>query len=150
MSEVNWYLWGALWFVAWLWQNISHEGSHLWAGWLHEGRKPLKLIPVPHFHQGRFYFARYECGNVTKDGSPRFRHIAPFNSAGRQAWIVTSLIGFSIVVGVRSVSFYLTPFLVCPVVDMAFWVVGYWRRREGTDGARWAIQARMDGIKDKL
>jgi hypothetical protein len=27
--------------VAWLVQNLVHEGSHLLAGWIFEGRKPL-------------------------------------------------------------------------------------------------------------
>ncbi len=145
MSEVNWWVLAGLVLVAWVGQNVTHELAHLWTGWTWEGRKPLKLVPVPHRYQGQWYWARYECGPATRTASPRHRHIAPVRWAFAQAWTVVCAILLAWVFDAGTLVMYLVPFLACPVVDLLVWHWGLFTRRAGTDGARWRAQAQADG-----
>jgi hypothetical protein len=152
MIEINWWVWVGLWLVAWLWQNAAHELSHLWTGWIWEGRKPVKFIPVMHFYQKRWYWSRYESGPATKADVAQHedrRHSAPLRWASIQVgivWFTAGVILFVSGLGVfgaelesvlRWIVVYSVPFMVCPVVDMLVWIWGYWARRPGTDGDRW-------------
>jgi hypothetical protein len=152
MPEVNWLAWAAVWLLAWFWQNVVHELSHLVTGWTLEGRRPLKLVPVPHRYQGRWYWARYESGPATRADADLYehhRHSAPFEWASYQAGIslvVFGALAISSGLGVFGVEVesdlrrpmvWLVPFIVCSLVDMAVWVFGYVRKRPGTDGYRW-------------
>jgi hypothetical protein len=147
MIEINWWVWAGLWLVAWLWQNATHELSHLWTGWIWEWRKPVKFIPVMHFHQKRWYWARYESGPATRVNAAQHeyrRHSAPIRWAHTQVvYLGGSLTGIAVggyVCGwweLVAFAVYSVPFVVCPVVDAGVWLWGYWARRPGTDGDRW-------------
>jgi hypothetical protein len=151
MIEINWWVWVGLWLVAWLWQNMSHELSHLWTGWHWEGRKPVKFIPVMHFHQKRWYWSRYESGPATKADAVQHeyrRHSAPLRWAHTQVlYLGGCMAGAGVVMpwmrhtetGEILLAFivYSVPFVVCPLVDAGVWLWGYWARRPGTDGDRW-------------
>jgi len=134
-----WLIMVGLFLLAWLWQNISHELSHLWNGFLWEGRKPTKLIFWPHKHEGRFYFARYESGTATRMGSESHRHIAPLWWGIRQQFV------FLVVMVVLRMTeesgskgwLYVLPFFICPSVDVAVWLWGAWMMSPGTDGMRY-------------
>jgi hypothetical protein len=127
---MNWYLLVSLVVVAWFWQTLAHELSHLIVGWFVEGRKPKVLIPWPHKFQGRFYFARYKNGSATKTGSASLRHMAPIFWAAIQITIVYTLLLFVPI----SVFVYLSPFVFCPLIDVLFWSFGYIFNRPYTDG----------------
>jgi hypothetical protein len=133
---MNWYLFVALFLPAWLWQNTSHELSHLWSGYLWEGRKPLKLIFWPHKYKGKFYFARYESGEATQLGSESHRHIAPLWWAIRQQFSFLVVIVALIITGYPD-WVYMLPFFICPTVDALVWVWRAVMMRPGTDGMRY-------------
>lgn len=147
MGAINWYVWAGLWLVAWFWQNLFHEWSHLATGWIWEGRKPIRMIPWPHKWQGRWYWARYEGGPATRANAAQQeyrRHSAPLRWAVVQMWCVgAGILGWlgagwlvSWEMGLE-MSWYSVPFFVCPLVDAAVWIWGYVMRRPGTDGDRW-------------
>jgi hypothetical protein len=113
--------------VAWFLQNCIHEGSHLLVGWLVEGRVPAKFIPWPTKRHGKLYFAYYENGHATKDGSPKYRFAAPLAAA----WLVMSIsISF---LALTSNPLFM-PFFVCASIDYCVWCYGYLLNRPGTDG----------------
>jgi len=141
---MNWYVWATLWLVAWLWQNMMHELSHLWNGWRWEGRHPRKFIPWAHWHLGYWYWSRYECGPPMKNGSARHRHTAPIRWASVQIFVVSSVMSGFLLAAWRwewpqgsTLAFYFVPFLACPIVDGCVWLWGMLARRPGTDGDRW-------------
>jgi hypothetical protein len=144
MSEINWWIWAGLWLVAWGWQNVVHELSHLWNGWIWEGRKPVKFVPWMHRYEGRFYFARYESGLATENGSPRRRHSAPIRWAAVQIAVGLGGLWALIAYGEGASALYMVPLLVCPAVDAGFWLWGLWARRPGTDGDRWRRQLDLE------
>jgi hypothetical protein len=119
--------------VLWFLQNFIHEGSHLLAGWIVEGRKPLKLIPWPHKFAYRFYFARYECGFATKDGPVLYRHAAPYIVGS------TILTMFSCI-AIWTNSLYVLAFGIFPFIDCIVWLYGYVFNRPGTDGFRFKTE----------
>lgn len=122
--------------IAWFLQNIIHESSHLFAGWLFEGRKAIKLIPYPHYYNDRFYFARYEAGEATNYLWPgeAARHVSPTWAAA--IWIF--LVGF-IFVKFLPISwvYIIWPFLITAAVDIGFWWYGYFFGSEYSDGKRY-------------
>lgn len=144
---MNWYLLVGLGLVAWFCQNVTHELSHLWSGWLWEGRRPKKLIPWPHKHQGRWYWARYESDVALKNGSPRHRHSAPLRWASIQ--FITSMTIYCVTVwkGIDG-WIYLTPFVLAPLVDACVWMWGYLLDRKDTDGVRWKNQRYFESLKN--
>ncbi len=115
--------------LAWFFQNNLHEFSHLLVGKIVEGRKFIKLIPWPHKFGGKFYFARYESGPATKSGSPKFRHIAPVMGAASLFFIATLVL-------IITHKLFVVAFIVCPIVDICFWMYGYLFNRPTTDGFR--------------
>jgi hypothetical protein len=119
-----------LFLLAWICQNIIHEGSHLLVGWVVEGRKPTKLIPWPTKRNGRWYFAYYENGPATKNGSPKPRHIAPLITD----WFLVSI--WLIVLGPMG-NLFAIPFIICPMVDAIVWILGAIRKSPNTDGHSW-------------
>jgi len=137
MSEINWYAWAGLWLAAWFWQNMVHELSHLWSGWVWEGRKPVKLVPWMHRYKGRWYWARYECGPATENGSPSWRYSSPIRLAAVQVFIVLGLSWLMFVFCKDCSVLYMVPFVVCPVVDAGVWLWGLVFKRQGTDGDLW-------------
>jgi len=134
---VNYYILVACILVAWFLQNVLHELSHLYSGWRYEGRKPKKLIPWPHMFEGRFYWARYECGEATVKNVfyEMKRHSAPLATALIQPMVVVAVGMLLESYGVLPV--YVLPFFVAPLVDALVWFWGYFMNREGTDGYRW-------------
>jgi hypothetical protein len=128
---MNWYLFIGLIFLAWFWQNLAHELSHLVVGWFVEGRKPKKLIFWPHKFEGRFYFARYKNGLATKNGKSSWRHLAPVLLDAIQITIIYSIFIF---VPVTSVFLYTSPFVFALFIDMLVWSFGYLFNRPYTDG----------------
>lgn len=143
---MNWYLFIGLALVAWLWQNITHELSHLWSGWLWEGRRPKKLIFWPHVFEGRFYWSRYESDVPMKNGSPRHRHSAPLRWASVQFAVATAIYCMMAYRGLEGVA-YMAPFTLAPLVDALVWMWGYLTERKDTDGARWKSQRYFESIK---
>lgn len=113
--------------LAWFLQNVIHELSHLIAGKVFEGREFKKLIPFPHMHNGKFYFARYENGPATKNGNPKLRHIAP---------LITGIVLFLVfvILFITTQSIFMLPFAVCSLVDCCVWLFGYVFNRPLTDG----------------
>ena len=134
---MTWLIVAGLFLVAWFWQNVSHELSHLYNGWLWEGIKPLKLIPWPHKHEGRFYFARYEGGIATRSGSEEHRHIAPLWWAINQQVLFLAVIAVDVFLNSAEHWIYFFPFFVCPSVDSLVWIWGALLMRPGTDGMRY-------------
>jgi hypothetical protein len=124
-----WLMFSAVFLVAWFLQNIIHEGSHLLAGWIFEGRKPLKMIPWPSIRGGKFYFAYYKCGPRTKEGSAQWRHIAPLFTS----WILSPLFLILLVITKNP---YFIPFLICSVGNQVNWMWGLIFNRPRTDGFR--------------
>jgi hypothetical protein len=126
---MNWYLLAGLFLVAWFMQNVLHELSHLVIGWVVEGRKPKKLIPWPHKFEGKFYFARYECGPATKLlGEATWRHAAPLLMACFEMAMCLILSQ----VGTPQVWFI--PVSAVAVIDSLVWSWGFITQRPGTDG----------------
>lgn len=119
----NWYLFLALIPVAWFTQNLLHELSHLIVGFLVEGRKPRKLIPWPTKQEGRWYFAYYECGPATKEGSSIARHYSPILMFYFEGMALT-----------WATSYYALPFKIAAIIDCFVWLYGYYRDTPGTDG----------------
>lgn len=144
---MNWYLFIGLALVAWFCQNVTHELSHLWSGWLWEGRRPKKLIPWPHMYEKRFYWARYDSGPPSKNGTPRHRYSAPLRWACVQFCVSISLFCVLIIRQDDGWAYFL-PFLLAPLIDSSVWMWGYLLNRPGTDGALWEKWRRIDrGIR---
>lgn len=129
--------------LAWLVQNLVHEGAHLVVGWVVEGRRPTVLIPWPHRYDGRFYFARCDSGPATKPGSPKARFLAPLKAAKILAVVALVATGISLEAawtvpawGVH-VWALIVPFFLCPFVDLHWWMRGFLLQRPGTDGDRY-------------
>jgi hypothetical protein len=125
-------MWWLMFIPAWLFQNVVHEGSHLLAAWF-SGRKPLGLYPYPHFHQGRFYFARCT-----------WKHGIPLEP--RNAVMVAPLYGFMAVELVvaallllvpADACLWLLPFSICALVDALWWVRGLLWGSPHSDAQRW-------------
>jgi hypothetical protein len=120
--------------VAWLVQNMLHEGSHLLWGWV-QGLKPLGFWPYPHKHNGKFYFARCR---MEPDPEPHLkanpRHIAPFLT-GASLVVILAILLFVVPRGAR---IWMLPFIATNLVD-AFWFWrGYlWSKNPWNDGQRW-------------
>jgi hypothetical protein len=146
---MNWFIFVGLFLVAWFWQNVTHGFSHLFAGWLWEGRKPLKLIPWPHKYKGKFYFSRYEGDVALKNGSPTHRHSAPIHGAIIQVAITMGVFVGGVLEGIAGI-YYLVPFIIAPVVDASVWMRGYLRNKPGTDGARWRQQVYLDAVGEMM
>lgn len=124
------YLWLLLIIpIAWFVQNCIHEGSHLLFGWLEEGRKPLEFKPWPHRFEGRFYFARYAMGEATKDGLTCIciRHAAP---------VLVNSIYITLMSVLTVLHMVFAIFVLCTLVDLAFWVYGFYWGSELSDGQR--------------
>jgi hypothetical protein len=129
---MTWHLIPTL-LIAWLVQNTIHEVSHLLAGWIFEGRKPLGLWPYPHRYQGRWYFARYRSGPAKRSDPTATRHIVPFYAG--LIWITVSL--FAAVLLPEHLWLYCMPFTLCATVDaLFFWWGFYWGSPE-SDGQRY-------------
>lgn len=113
--------------VAWFIQNCIHEGSHLFFGWLIEGRKPLEFKPWPHMYERRFYFARCTGGPATKDGFPHIRHAGPILVNGPYMMLTSGLMILHIAFGILT---------LCALVDTLFWLYGFFWGSEFSDGKR--------------
>jgi len=144
--------------VAWLFENVLHEASHLLCATL-KGLKARALYPLPHWvsyedaedglfgyrlwrpwelwkkpwDNAKWFFARCVYDAPEKPWSRHAAiHIAPF------VWGITLFISTMIgstMVGFRTL--YLLPFALVGLIDALWWVRGYFYGSEGCDGQRW-------------
>jgi hypothetical protein len=118
--------------AAWFLQNVIHEASHLLFAYIYEGRRPIKLIPWPHKHNNKSYFARCVYGPPANDYVVAYlshiKHIAPFYAGliwAAIAGILYTLLGI-----------YTLPFIVAGLGDAGFFWWTYIWGSEETDGKR--------------
>lgn len=120
--------------VAWVVQNVIHEGSHLFIAAVRYGLKPKALVPVPHKHAGRWYFARCEF-EPTAEPIPGV-WVAPVQFA--LVWIVVlSVLSVVLVFTGNSAIIWIIPFALAAYIDIIFWLRGKRWGSKLCDGKRW-------------
>jgi len=118
--------------VAWLLQNVAHEGSHLLAvRWLCLGVAGgrMGMIPWPHRYGGRFYFSRCWYEYAGQCNGIQFVHLAPVIMCCCELFVYVLFFVF--------LGLWMLPFIVCAVADLLFWNWGYLFGSADCDGKRY-------------
>lgn len=126
--------------VAWFMQNIFHQVSYLWVA-RYLGYRPTGLYPYPHWHEGKFYFARCSwTGECKYQGmSAEDKHCpiwyAPFSWAKISILVWVFFILIAIANNLNTV--IMDSFLVCAIVDATWWIRGLYYGSNDCDAKRW-------------
>jgi len=132
---MEWIIFLALLPLAYFVELCLHEGSHLLAAMWHQKLVPLGFYPYPHFHNGKFYFARYSVVPPTTPDPPHtLRHITPVIVGGLQV-IVTGLL--QTFIGGWWAAAFLLPFFLMGLGEILWWLRGYYWGTPTCDGKRW-------------
>ena len=119
---------------AWLAQNLIHEGSHLFVAKRRYGLAPRALVPFPHRHAGKWYFARCEF-DPTYDPIPDV-WISPIRFS--LIWIVVlNVLGVALLFAGTELWHLVIPFKVAAYIDVVFWLRGRFWGSAMCDGKRW-------------
>jgi hypothetical protein len=137
--------------VAWLLQNVVHEGSHalvarvkydvrvarfffLPAWFSSEGDEFWKpWSPTKPYPDARFVFA----GVVWKGEIPHEKHSLVSFAPNLGALVVVAVAGVLMAFLPPSWRLLVLPFLIAPLIDVLVWWRGYFWGGENTDGYRW-------------
>lgn len=136
--EFNWFIL-LLIPVAWLLQNFLHELSHYVVAAFCMDAELKTLMPLPHTHRGRFYFARVQY-TYEKDTEmafdPSWIDIAPlFAALITLVFLTTLLLGQYFFTGFLNL--YYTPFMLCALIDFLFFWWTYLFGSPRSDGYKW-------------
>jgi hypothetical protein len=98
------------------------------------GCKNIKIIPYPHIFNKRFFFARCEWKQPFAKWKPNeIVWLAPVISA----LIIISIAGtFSITTSNKYIAYTLC-FLIAGVIDLSWWISGYFFGTPYCDGKKW-------------
>lgn len=119
--------------VAWFFQLVVHEASHLVVGWWDEGRRPTGFWPYPHRHDGRWFFARCSMGPaVPGRWDPTWRHLSRHIAPMYWGLVLAALAG-----AVTLTTWWALPWVVCGLGDVVWWWRGYFWGSPRSDGKRW-------------
>ncbi len=129
---MTWIILGVLTLVAWFLQNVIHEGSHALTVKFALMGKVTSFKPWPNKHNDKWKFASM--------GWDKTKPIEPISMDA----FYTAPVSFAIVwIGVLGIitmiipTIWMIPFILAPIVDILFWIRGYFWGSNLCDGKQY-------------